>query len=455
MVSRILTTNQSSCTTRTIQHMKKNQESIAKADGAYRRLHVVICAASCHPDRGSEPGIGWQWVWQAARRHRVTVITGNAEGNFEAIEALLGKDKDLAEVLRFSFLPWFSPPPSRLQQCLWRLVPLMYYRHYHRWMKAAANEARRLVAVGDVDLIHQVTFATFREPGYMWNLGCPFVWGPIGGTQNVPWRFLPSLGFVEGGRHAVRNILNAVHWKVRLRVKRSMKRAAALSAVASDSQRLIKNCYGRDSVLIPATACSVSPKRVPRPIKSDGSIRFVFSGLHIGRKGLPFALRALAGLADLPWTLDVLGAGPLTKQWQRLAVRLGLAEKVRFRGSLRREEALEVVSTSDVLVHPSLQEGWPTVVVEALSLGLPVVTTNHHGMADMINEKCGFLARVDTPRNLIADLRSALRVIAEDPSLLRSLSEGACRRAEELSLERQESAISELYATALMGEAAK
>ena len=34
----------------------------------------------------------------------------------------------------------------------------------------------------------------YREPGYLWKIEKPFVWGPIGGLENSPWRFLPSLG---------------------------------------------------------------------------------------------------------------------------------------------------------------------------------------------------------------------------------------------------------------------
>ena len=85
------------------------------------------------------------------------------------------------------------------------------------------------------------------------------------------------------------------------------------------------------------------------------------------------------------------------------------------------------------------------VVIEALSLGLPVVTTRHHGMADMIDETCGFPLRVDSPSQLVDDLTDSLRTLALDRATLHRLSAGARRRAEHFSRDRQIQAIDSLY----------
>jgi glycosyltransferase involved in cell wall biosynthesis len=433
--------------------MPTEEPTKTTSTGVPERPHVLICAATCHPDIGSEYAIGWQWVCQAAKRHHVTVIAGDARGTKLAVERELASRPELAASVDFIFLPWFDPPRSKLLQAAWTKVPNIYYWFYRRWLKRAAREAKALLSRQRIDLIHQVTFATYREPGFMWKLDRPFVWGPVGGTQDVPWAFLPSLGLVEGTKHAARNILNSIYFKHDTNVRRAMERAAAISAVASDSQRAIENRFGRTSVVIPATACSPEFGHWAAERGRDQPIRFVFSGHHISRKGLPFALHALAGLRDIPWTLDALGDGPLSTQWRRLAERLGLADRVRFLGRMPRADAIRAMAKGDAFVFPTLQEGWPTVVIEALSLGLPVVTTNQHGMADMIDAECGFLTRVDRPAHLIADLRQALRTLATDRALLDRLSAGARRRAEVFSAARQEAAIRELYARAMTNRA--
>lgn len=417
--------------------------------GDGRRLHVVMCAAACHPDVGSEFAVGWQWVTAAAKHHRVTVVTGDARGSADAICRRLQAEPELARNLSFRFVPWFDPPSSKLLQKLWKAVPPIYYWHYRRWLRDAANEMRRVIDQEAVDLVHQVTYICYREPGEIASLGVPFVWGPIGGTQDVPWAFLPSLGIYDGWRHAARNIINWCELRWRRDVKRTMRNAAALSAIGSHTQKAIRRIFRRESALIPATSCGHGLGGEPRRDNTGGA-RFVFSGLHIARKGLPFALDALGQLRNLDWSLDVLGTGPLTEAWKRRAATLGIADRVRFHGFLPRAVAVRVMAEADAFVFPSLQEGWPTVVIEALSLGLPVVTTGHHGMADMIDKTCGFLLRVDRPKHLIEDLVESLRILATDRETLMGLSAGAHRRAELFSRERQIDTIDQLYKNAMI-----
>ncbi len=425
------------------------QISAITSSNPHRRLHVLMCAGACHPDLGSEFAVGWQWVTAAARNHRVTVITGDARGAAQAIQKRLDQDSELRQNLSVRTIPWFDPPRSRMLERLWVAVPPIYYWHYRRWLRQAAEEMQRVADQDPVDIVHQVTYICYREPGRAWTLGRPFVWGPIGGTQDVPWAFLPSLGLYDGFRHAARNLLNwwDLHW--RSDVAQAMRASAGLSAVASDTQDTIRRIFGKSSVVIPATSCG-NGILAERASRSHEPVRFVFSGLHIARKGLPFALEALSRLRDLPWSLDVLGSGPLTERWKRRAERLGIAERVQFHGFLLRAEALRVMGAADAFVFPSLQEGWPTVVIEALSLGLPVVTTCQHGMADMIDETCGFSLPVARPGQLINDLTNALRILASDRARLNTLAEGARLRAQHFNRDNQVEAIDSMYKQALL-----
>jgi len=80
---------------------------------------------------------------------------------------------------------------------------------------------------------------------------------------------------------------------------------------------------------------------------------------------------------------------------------------------------------------------------------LPVVTTRHHGMADMIDETCGFPLRVDSPSQLVDDLTCALRTLAMDRKQLAALAEGARLRGKCFSRENQIVAIDSMYKRAL------
>jgi glycosyltransferase involved in cell wall biosynthesis len=98
--------------------------------------------------------------------------------------------------------------------------------------------------------------------------------------------------------------------------------------------------------------------------------------------------------------------------------------------SLPREKILEEMRRHDVLVFPSLFEGFGLVVTEALSQGLPVITTSHTCGPDVLTDgREGYLVPVRDP-NAIAD---RLESLAGNRSLLSDMSAAALEKARELS----------------------
>ena len=409
------------------------------------RRNVLILAAVCHPDRGSEPGLGWNWSVRIADHHDVTVITSDFEDSRSVIEARLAQDPDLAKRIRFEFVPWFQPPRSGPKAWAWDYYQPLYYEAYQRWMRLAYETACRLTRDSRYDLCHQLNMVGFREPGYLWELPLPFVWGPVGGTQNVPWGMLHCLGPIECARHLSRNLINEYQKRYSRRLRQALERSSAVIAIASDTAESLRVLHGKDSQVI-AAAFGTSAHKLARVRRPHGALRFVYTGQHLSRKGVPFALQALARVdRRIPWSFDVLGAGVMTESWKRLARRLQIADRVNFRGFVTRERLFELLDQADVYVFPSLLEGWPASIAEALSLGLPVVTTAHQGMRDMVTPDCGMLVDPSRPTRLIDGLTRAFSTLAAAPELVEKLSAGAIRRADEISAERQMPAVLAMY----------
>ena len=414
--------------------------------------NILIIAGACKPDKGSEAGLGWNWIKQIASRHNVTAIVGEWQGNREAINQALELDPELAKQVSFVFLEWFPHPKSGLALVIWRTFQPIYYRRYRRWMVKAYQVAQELCAQQQFDLVHQITIATYREPGFPWELPVPSVWGPVGGLGNMPWRCLPALGLVEGTRHFCRNIVNLAQMQCHRRFHRALKHTRAVFAMDSASKDLLRVEYGIQSNVVAAAFCDPAhPKRRVRK-RERGPLRLVFAGLHLSRKGLSFLLDALASLPDQhQWTLDVLGSGIMTAPWKRKARRLGLSDRVTFHGYVSDEARDRVLDESDVLVFPSLLEGWPAMVAEAISFGMPVITTDLHGMRDIVTEHCGFLVNADNPRNLVQGITSVLAQFETNRSLLAKLSTGALKRAEQLGPQGQIPILLETYESVLNG----
>ncbi len=143
-------------------------------------------------------------------------------------------------------------------------------------------------------------------------------------------------------------------------------------------------------------------------------------------------LRALASLKELPWSLDLVGDGPLLLEVRALAEGLGLAERVRFWG--RRLDVDRLLAEAQVFALASNWEGLPLAVLEAMRAGLPVVASDVGGVGEAVEEgETGFLvARGDA-----LGLRERLRELLLHPSLrVRMGLRGRLRYEERFRLER-------------------
>jgi glycosyltransferase involved in cell wall biosynthesis len=396
---------------------------------------------------------------ELAKHCRLTVITADRFGSRNNIIRALEADPALAAHTNFHFLADFTPKlQTPRMHVVWKYFQPIYYVHYRRWMMEACDLAQNLVRSTHFDLAHQLTMIGYREPGYLWTLPIPFVWGPIGGTQNVPWAFLPSLGPVECLRHGCRNIVNFVQLRTHKRVRQALSKAGGLIAATRDTRAALRRVHGCESIVIPASfAPSHFATRALQATDSTKPLRLVFSGMHASRKGLPYVLAALGHLRrdGVSVVLDVVGEGHLTTRWRAQAEGADLNEMIVWHGQLPRKEAVAVMARADLMVFPSLLEGSPMVVAEALALGLPVITTAHHGMADFVDDTCGLLIRPSSPRQLAADIASAICFFDRHRNVLHERSQGAIRRARQLSSESLIPEVVRLYSQVLAGESAK
>jgi len=149
--------------------------------------------------------------------------------------------------------------------------------------------------------------------------------------------------------------------------------------------------------------------------------RLLFVGRLVPRKGLDVLLRALARLeARERLALAVVGDGPARAASEALAAQLGLASRVTFRGALPKAEVAAALREADVLVMPSRlmpdgeAEGSPTVLKEALAVGLAVVATDTGGTREVLPpELRDELAEQGSPDAFAAQLGRVLEARGE------------------------------------------
>jgi glycosyltransferase involved in cell wall biosynthesis/GNAT superfamily N-acetyltransferase len=160
------------------------------------------------------------------------------------------------------------------------------------------------------------------------------------------------------------------------------------------------------------------------------------------QKDHPTLLAAMAEVVDLPVHLVVVGQGPLEVETRRMSHDLGLDERVTFTGF--RSDATEVMAAFDVFVLSSSWEGLPVAVMEALALGLPVVSTSVGGVAELLTDGHDALL---VPPGSPSQLAAALRRVVGDEALRARLATAAADRAAAVDVSRSIAEIEEVYRT--------
>ena len=152
-------------------------------------------------------------------------------------------------------------------------------------------------------------------------------------------------------------------------------------------------------------------------IRSDGPVRLLTVGRLVQKKGHRYAIEAVADLVDAGRDIEytIAGDGPLRAELEGLAESGGLGDRMRFLGAVDADQVRGLYRESDIFVLPSViaadgdMEGIPVVLMEAMACGLPVVSTRHSGIGELVVDgESGLLAKEKDVDGLAAKVRQLI-----------------------------------------------
>lgn len=391
-------------------------------------MKILLSAFACAPNTGSEAGGGWVYALELAKTHDVWVMTD--ESRRAAIEGFVDP---LPASLHFIY---YRPRLFARVQLNSKTAHLIY----QAWQMGAWRIANAMDVENDFDVCWHLTYGVFRQPSWMWKVGKPFVFGPVGGGERAPMRLWRGMPVSEQIRELARDIVNAVSWWLP-GLRATYKNADLVIARTEDTRQILPAwVQSKASVQqeIGGYPARVNPDARPG---HSGHLKMLFAGRLLGWKGIHLAIRTLSeflqggGKGDL----TIIGEGPMGEHLRELAKRLGVAERVTFIDRIPQNELFRRYTDFDVLLFPSLHDSGGNVVIESLSFGLPVICLDLGGPSCFVDETCGVIvpAHDAGEAEIVGALATALKSIFLDPVGHRQLCQNALLRAGELTWEKQ------------------
>lgn len=384
---------------------------------------ILVTAYAVNPFKGSEDGMGWNFVCQIARFNKVIAVT--RENNRPHIEKFMAAHPD-HNYQNIQFLYFDLPYWMRF----WKRKGQGAMLYYWMWQKAMPGFIRKTGV--NFDVVHNLNFHNDWTPSYLWKLNKPMVWGPIGHHPRIPSRYLASYNNryeqVENFTWSVKNLF----WKWVPSVKTTAQKAnhilAMNSTVASRFPSETRKIQIMPSVATGDFGCGKK--------KTDSMFTLVSAGRLVPLKGFDVTIMAFAEFVQklssgdrLKCNLVVVGSGPEKETLQNLSARLNISESVRFAEWMDQDMFLQELKSASAFLFPS-HEGAGMVVAEALSFGLPVLCLDNCGPGEFIDSSCGFAVPQESVGETKSSLAYALEKLFSNPGLQEEMSRNARKRFE-------------------------
>lgn len=400
------------------------------------RHRILLSAYACEPNKGSEPGVGWNWAIHLSKDFEVYVIT--RRNNQKIIESYLST----CPIKHLHFYYYDCPGWAKKIKKL----PYGIFLYYKRWQEEILPIAKKIVENEKIELIHHVTFNEFRTPGKLWRLGVPFVWGPIGGGQFYSPVFRNAY-FRKSDivKEKLRNLVNQYYIKCSGDIRQAVNRAAAILIADQSTEKLMPST--RNYVRLLETGYDIKRNGIKAyGERTSKDIRLLWVGGIWPRKGLKLLIDALGKSDFRSFKLDIIGYGNDIKLCKNLVYTYGMNNHIHFLGSLPYNEVNRHYDDADVFIFTSLRDTSGNVVLEAMSHGLPVIALKHHGVGEIVTQETGTLVDVTDYDTIQRDIIKAIRFYYKDRTAIEIKGRAGRRRIEDIySWEHNAEIMSRVY----------
>lgn len=199
-----------------------------------------------------------------------------------------------------------------------------------------------------------------------------------------------------------------------------VEEAEFVVTVSDFSRQLLARRFPERAESIHLVYNGIAPERFVERLSPDTPPVIASVGRYIEKKGFDDLISACAHLGEREFRCEIIGYGPLEQELRQQADSLGLKDQVELTGARPEEEVERLLRRATLFALPCIQaadggmDNLPTVIMEAMAVGLPVVSTRVAGVPEMVEDAVtGYLVDEKRP-DAVA---SAIARLLDDPEL--------------------------------------
>lgn len=384
---------------------------------------ILVSAYGCEPFRGSEAGVGWNWILQMARFNELFVIARKNDKN--KIE------ENLPEESRRNIHFYYYDTCKLLMKVKKKEKGL--YLYYWMWQIGIIPLVAKLIREHKPDYTMHLTFGSLWMPTFLPFFKTLFIWGPMGGGDGIPKQMLGVLPLKQRIIQSLRYVLISTSWLNPLVALPSRKATLILCRTENNCDAIPKKYRSKCKVILETAMGDEVFANCKNFEETHDKVEILITGRLIPIKNTMMVLEIVHSLSKKYTNLHltVVGKGPEKHRLQEYIKKNRLEDVVDIVAEMPRNQVLKKLCDADIYAFPSLKEGGSWALMEAMAVGLPAVCLNWTGMKIITDDISAIRIEPSSYEKTKCEFENGVEMLITDKNLRSKIGRAARKRMKE------------------------
>ena len=360
---------------------------------------MFISAYACEPNRGSEIGIGWNWVLQLSKQFELWVLTRRS--NKENIEQWR-KNNSTGEDIHFVY--YDTPRILRF----WKKGLRGVRTYYAIWQTMTNRIVRTTMKENDIKIYHLLTYGNSLWKASRYGMKKFFVWGPTGGVDLIPREFVHYYGFKFKVREIVRTIIIKT-LKINFGFAKRCWKANIILCKSESMIKVIPKKYKYKAIIFTDGAVNEKLLSVPN-VRNGETVEYVTVGNLDAWRNFDVLIEAFCKAYEHnnKIRLTIVGKGNDFDRLTSLIKIRKMEDVITVTGQVPMEKYFMLLKQSDVVINPSYKEGAVTMAFDTMAMSKPFICFETGGYTRNLDENCAIILKAGNRERMIESLERAI-----------------------------------------------